>query len=555
MGSTTSLLGAAALCLLPLGTSGAGAPPCAGVAPTGSTSLTAVRVAQFLPNDPLGVTAPAGDAERLFIVERTGTIRVRHRGAATTAWTTFLDISARVNSETGGEMGLLGMAFAPDYADSGHFYVNYTEGPQDFTGPWFTVVARFSVSEADPDLADPDSEVRILRFLQPQGNHNGGQLLFGPDGFLWIPTGDGGAGNDEGPGHAACGNGQSLATPLGKILRVDVTGGAGSAPDCGLVGLPGPGNYTVPTDNPFADGVGGTACDEIWGLGLRNPWRNAFDAATGDLYVADVGQACWEEINVVAAADAAGVNFGWRQMEGGHCHNPSAVGSCDPPGQACGLSPACGSPALTPPVHEYCQNVGACPGAEGCAVTGGVVYRGCLMPNLAGTYFYGDFCAGFVRSFRMANGVPAEHTDWTPDLAPDGSLAFGLVSFGEDAQGEIYIVSMAGDVFKVLPALVDVEVSGPGSAQPLALSPDVWTWEDLHRATEHDVAFYRVYRGVPGDNYQCVHTTPEPRWEAGADPAVPETGQLFAYVVTAVGPDGVESSPGTSGFFDNTVCP
>jgi len=552
MRTARGLGGAAALTVGLLGAGpGQAMPDCSGVAPTPSTSLTAVQVAGGLPWGQVWVTAPTGDTGRLFMVELSGIVRVRHRGAPLTGWSTFLNISDKVNSFTG-ELGLLGLAFAPDYATSGHFFVNYTEGPLDEIGPWYTVVARYTVSESDPDVADPASEVRILRFLQPQSNHNGGQLLFGPDGNLWIPTGDGGGGSDSGPGHDVCGNGQSTTTPLGKILRIDVTGSGGTSPDCGLVGLPSPGNYRIPEDNPLTDGGGGTVCDEVWGLGLRNPWRNDFDEATGDLYVADVGQNCWEEVTVVPSATAGGVNFGWRAMEGTHCYAPP---SCDPPALSCGLTPACGSAALTLPVHEYCHSIAGCEGPQGCAITGGAVYRGCLMPNLAGTYFYGDLCSGFVRSFRMVDGAATDHTDWSAAVEVSAYLPGRLASFGEDAQGEVYIVAITGEIYKLLPPLSDVETSGAGSSSPLLVSPAGMSWENLHAATEHEIAFYRVYRGTPGGDYACIHTSLVPGWSAGGDPTQPESGEVFAYIVTAVGLGGVESSPGTAGFFDNSVCP
>ena len=534
---------------------GQASPECVGVAPTGSTSLTAVRVADSLPNGPLWVTAPPGDTKRLFIVERSGTVRVRHRGGGLTSWTTFLDISDIVNSESDGEMGLLGLAFAPDFATSGQFFVNYTEGPAGFVGPWFTVVARYEVSAGNPDAADAASEVRFLRFLQPQSNHNGGQLLFGPDGNLWIPTGDGGGGNDAGTGHAACGNAQSTGTLLGKVLRIDVAGSGGMAPDCGLDGLPSPGHYRIPPGNPMVDGAGGAACDEIWAIGLRNPWRNDFDDATGDLYIADVGQNCWEEVSVVSSATAAGANFGWRKMEGSHCLNRNMLGNCDPPGESCGLTPACGAAALTLPVHDYCHPEAGCEGPQGCAITGGAVYRGCLMPNLAGTYFYGDLCSGFVRSFRMVDGAATDHTDWSSAVEATADLPGRLASFGEDAQGEVYIVAITGEIYKLLPPLSDVETSGAGSASPLLVSDAGMTWENLRLATEHEVAFYRIYRGTPGDSYTCIHTSPVPSWSAGADPDQPTSGEVFAYIVTAVGPGGPESATGTSGFFDSSTCP
>ncbi|HYS77742.1 MAG TPA: PQQ-dependent sugar dehydrogenase, partial [Candidatus Dormibacteraeota bacterium] len=306
--------GLAAAGLLPVAPRAAAAANCAGVTPAANSSLGSVPVVTGLPGRPLFVASPPGDRDRLFVVEQNGFIRIKKRGDPPGTFSTFLDISARVQAApTLDEMGLLGMAFDPDYAASGLFYVDYTEGP--LNGPWFTVVARYAVSVSDPGVADPNSEERLLRFQQPQSNHNGGELQFGPDGYLYISTGDGGGAGDL---HGTCGNGQSRGTLLGKLLRVDVRGVAPASlpPDCGGATAV----YRVPADNPFAHGLGGD-CDEIWAYGLRNPWRSSFDAANGDLYIADVGQNCWEEIDYVPGGDRGGENYGWRMMEGNHCYN------------------------------------------------------------------------------------------------------------------------------------------------------------------------------------------------------------------------------------------
>jgi hypothetical protein len=503
---------------------------CAGVAPVSNTALKTVPVATGLTGRPLYVTAPPGDVGRIFVLEQSGLVRIKKRGDPPAAISTFLDIRDRVQASTSlNEMGLLGLAFDPDYASNGLFYVNYTEGP--VPGPWFTVVARYSVSAGDPDVADPDSEERLLRFGQPQTNHNGGQVLFGPDGYLYVATGDGGGANDA---HGICGNGQNLANLLGKILRLDVRSSApaGLAPDCGGATA----GYRVPSDNPFAGGAGGP-CDEIWSYGLRNPWRSAFDPANGDLYVADVGQNCWEEVNYVAGSGPGGENYGWRQMEGSNCFNPALPLNCDPPAAACSGSPPCKDPGLTDPVLAYSHLGGAC------SVTGGFVYRGCLMPGFAGTYFYGDFCDGFVKSFRIAGGSITEEMDWSDQVDPGGTLANRLSSFGLDAQGEIYITDRDGSVLRILPPFTDLEVSGDGAGVPLLLDPAEWTWEDLEASTMHPVSHYRIYRGQPSGPFSCVFTTPVPRW-IGGDPEVPAEGALFAYLVTAVSPAGEESRDG-----------
>jgi len=502
---------------------------CSGVTPAANTALKSIAVVTGLTGRPLFIASPPGDRDRLFIVEQNGFIRVKKRGDAPATFSTFLDISARVQATPSlDEMGLLGMAFDPGYATNGIFYVNYTEGP--LNGPWFTVVARYVVSVSDPDVADPNSEERLLRFQQPQSNHNGGELQFGPDGYLYISTGDGGGAGDV---HGTCGNGQSTTTLLGKLLRVDVRGVAPTSlpPDCGGATAA----YRVPADNPLAGGIGGN-CDEIWTFGLRNPWRSSFDAANGDLYIGDVGQNCWEELDYAPGGDHGGENYGWRMMEGNHCYNNSTPSRCDPTPVTCSGVPPCMDPSFTDPVAEYDHGAG-------CAITGGYVYRGCLMPGFTGTYFYGDYCSAFIRSLKMSGGVAINPGDWTTQLDPGHALTNSLTSFGVDDQGEIYIANRQGSVLRIMPPFTDLEVSGRGTASPFLLSQSGWSWEDLAFASMHPVGFYRVYRGVPGGTFQCVFTTPVPRW-AGGDPATPATGTLFAYVVTAVSPDGEESLDG-----------
>ena len=500
---------------------------CTGVTPASNTTLMSVPVVTGLSKRPLFVASPPGDTRRLFVVEQGGFIRIKRRGDPPGAFSTFLDISARVQAApTLDEMGLLGFAFDPDYGANGAFYVNYTEGP--VTGPWFTVVARYLAS-GDPDVADPNSEERILRIGQPESNHNGGMLTFGPDGYLYIFTGDGGGGGDQ---HGTCGNGQSRTTLLGKLLRIDVRGTApvSRPPDCGGAA----GTYMIPADNPFAAGPGGD-CDEIWAYGLRNPWRPAFDPGTGDLYIADVGQNCWEEINYASSLSLGGENYGWRMMEATHCYNIGQPG-CNPPPATCSGVPPCQDPSFTDPIAEYGHGIG-------CSITGGFVYRGCLMPNLAGVYFYGDYCAGFIKSLRVVGGAATDPRDWTAQLNPGQTLTNSLTSFGVDEEGEPYIVDRKGTVSRILPPMADLEVAGRNTTAPLLLSSATWTWEDLAYDTMAPVSQYRVYRGTPGGTFTCIFTTPTPQW-AGGDPASPGTGQLFAYVVTAVGPSGQETKGG-----------
>ena len=338
---------------------------------------------------PTYLTSPPGDA-RLFILEKAGAIRVIKDGAVLDA--PFLDLTSKVMSD-GGEQGLLGLVFAPDYPSSGRFIVHYN----DLAGN--TRISAFHVS-ADPNRADPASESVVLAVEQPGVAHKGGQIRFGPDGFLYIGLGDG-SDSDQG-------RGQSLADLLGSILRIDVSSGS---------------PYTVPPDNPFVATAG--ARPEIWSYGLRNPWRFSFDPANGDLYIGDVGESHWEEVDYASAANGAGrgVNYGWSVMEGLHCVR----------------SQGCDQTGLTLPVLEYDHS-------EGCAVTGGYVYRGTALPALQGNYFYADYCPGRVRSLRMEAGVATNQTDW-PGLVPGGRVT----SFGVDAAGELYLVTEQGGVFKIVP--------------------------------------------------------------------------------------------------------
>jgi glucose/arabinose dehydrogenase len=512
---------------------------CAGVSPTANTTLSGVAVATGLVQ-PLYVTSPPGDTGRIFIVERAGRIRIHKRGQPATTLTTFLDITSKVASSPSSEMGLLSVAFDPSYSSTGLFWVDYTE---TVSGQIYTVVARYAVGGANPDAADPASEMRVLRFLQAGSSHNGGLLTFGPDGFLYVFSGDGG-----GDLNTTCGTSQDRTLLLGKILRIDVRGvdPAATAPDCGLAGA----TYGVPSTNPFRDGPGTGMCDEIWSYGFRNPWRASFDAGNGDLYIADVGQSCWEEIDWVPAGAGGGQNLGWRVMEGGHCYNPNQSGTCDPAGFICGGVPACNDPSLTQPVYQYDHSQGAC------AITGGYVYRGCRMTGFHGTYFFGDYCAGFVKTLTMAGGALTGPQDVTSQVDPGGTLSGALSSFGVDAQGEEYAVSLNGSVRKIVPPFADLEVSATGAAAPFLLSKTGdWTWEDLFLASEEPVSFYRVYRGAPGGAYNCIFKATTPKWALGGDAASPGPGQLFAYVVTAVNASGAESRTGASGTFNGSTCP
>ena len=342
--------------------------PCLGIAPSPSVTLKSVAVVTGLVNRPLFVTSAPGDTNRLFVVQQDGYIMIKKRGAATNSATTFLDIHAKV-SATGSEMGLLGLAFDPDYATTRFLYVNYTESVASVL---FTVVARYQASPTNPDIALA-TETRILRFQQPETNHNGGQLQFGPDGYLYVSTGDGGGSGDQ---HGLCGNGQNSGVLLGKILRIDVRSlPGGVVPECGGTGS----LYRVPSSNPF---VGRTGSDEIWALGLRNPWRFSFDALTGELYVADVGQGCWGEVGI-APSGTAGANYGWRENKGTHCfHN--ARGDCDNARPTTGCSKSCNDPPSRDPSWSTRTRAGPArsPGAASIVDAG---CRTCGAPTFAAT--------------------------------------------------------------------------------------------------------------------------------------------------------------------------
>ncbi len=336
---------------------------------------------------PLGLASPKDDAERLFILEQEGLIRLVQKGELLSQ--PFLDIRGRVGSRAP-EQGLLGLAFHPRYRENGYFYINYTDKNGD------TVIARYTTSTNDPNLADPNSEKRLLFIPQPYANHNGGEVTFGPEGYLYLGLGDGGSGGDP------QGNAQSTRTLLGKILRIDVERGD---------------PYAIPPDNPFAQGSG---LAEIWAYGLRNPWRFSFDRLTGDLYIGDVGQNRWEEIDFLPGGTPGGANFGWNYREGKHRFEgnpPAGIGLIDP-------------------VVEYDHT-------QGCSVTGGVVYRGQALPEWQGVYLYGDYCSGKI---------------WGLLHLPDGSWQNALLfesgyrisSFGEDQAGEVYVLDhSAGVVYRL----------------------------------------------------------------------------------------------------------
>ncbi|MBD1912742.1 MULTISPECIES: PQQ-dependent sugar dehydrogenase [unclassified Leptolyngbya] len=366
--------------------------------------ISSDRIASGL-EQPLYVTSPPGDSQRLFIVERTGSIKILNLQTGTVLPTPFLTISNSELLEDGGEQGLLGLSFHPNFAQNGKFYVNYTSPGGGAAGQ--TKIVEYTVQDGNANLADPNSARTILTIDQPYANHNGGWLGFGPDGYLYIATGDGGSGGD--PDDNAQDTTNNL---LGKILRLNVNRDA-FATDPNR-------NYAIPADNPF---VGRAGDDEIWAYGLRNPWRPSFDRLTGALYIADVGQGQREEINV-QPANVGGRNYGWDLFEGTEPYEP-------------GTAPS----NLVAPIYEYSHSVGE-------SITGGYVYRGPVV-DLSGTYFFGDFVSSRIWSFRYRNGRVTQFRDRTSQLTPDAGSIDNIASFGEDAAGNLYIVDLDGEIFRL----------------------------------------------------------------------------------------------------------
>lgn len=332
--------------------------------------------------------AHSGD-RRLFIVGQSGIIKIVTFGGQIQPLP-FLDITTKVLLS--GEMGLLGLAFHPQYKQNGYFYVNYIDKSQN------TVIARYQVSQTDSTVADANSGTILLTFAQPYTNHNGGDLNFGTDGYLYISSGDGGSGGDP------LDMGQNKTTLLGKILRIDIDS---TFP------------YAIPAGNPFVDGTGGNA-DEIWSLGLRNPWKFSFDKQNGDMWIADVGQNAYEEINLEPSGGAGGINYGWRCYEGNHAYN---IANCLP------------IASYTFPIYEYAHS-------EGCSITGGYVYRGNSFPLLQGRYLYADFCNGKIWSLKK------DGANWVNELLfQDAAARFS--TFGENKDGELFIGDINGKLYQI----------------------------------------------------------------------------------------------------------
>ena len=428
----------------------------AGAHGQGNDVLTGVRFERVFAgipfDDPVFITHPGDGSDWLFIVEQRGVIVAVSESTPGEA-ATFLDISDRVN-RGGSEEGLLGLAFDPAFAENGRFFVYYSAA-----GPRRSVLSRF---ERLGDGANPDSELVILEIEQPYRNHNGGMIAFGPDGHLYVALGDGGSADDP------QGNGQDPSTLLGSVLRIDVR----NASEAQL--------YVAPPDNPFASD--GRGRPEVWAYGLRNPWRFSFDRETGELWAGDVGQNQFEEIDVVRA----GANYGWNTMEGAHCFERSV---CDQSG-------------LTLPVAEYSH-------AQGCSVTGGYVYRGSAVPSLAGWYVYGDFCTGRIWA------VPADGQQGLEgvEIADSG---FSVSSFGEDANGELYVIDYGGSVYRATGVADATATAEPPRPSPLPTASPA----------------------SPQDPTRGATPTPARPTPTAAPSSTPATGGRYAYAPLAASDEG-----------------
>jgi hypothetical protein len=383
--------------------------------PRAADAVESMRIATGLAR-PIFLTSPPGDP-RLFVVGQDGIVTVHEASGALIG--TFINLDALISST--GERGLHSIAFPPDYATSQIFYASFTNNSGD------THVSRFQL--IDENTGDPTTEELLLFIDQPNSNHNGGRMLFGDDGMLYFASGDGGGANDTNN------NAQNLNVLLGKLIRIDVSGGVGTT-------------YSVPSDNPF---VGQAGLDEIWAYGLRNPWGFAMDPATHDFYIADVGQELWEEVSVQPASSAGGENYGWRRMEGKNCFNPATN---------------CNDGTLTLPVHEYSSG----PGTVECSVTGGYVYRGPIA-EIDGHYFFADWCSEKIWSFRWdgTDGI-VDHTVRTAELVPPAGTIDEIGGFGQDSAGNVYLLDRGnstndGELFKIVDS--SVVVDGPSPAVPM----------------------------------------------------------------------------------------
>lgn len=475
-------------------TGGAGGPPTVSPTPPAATLKLAPVVS--------GLTQPvdiqnAGD-ERLFVVEKAGHIRIVQNSALLS--TDFIDLTDRVTAGGGNaETGLLGLAFHPNYGVNGYFYVNYTTNKPAGT-PLRTRISRFSVNTGNANVANPSSELILMEYNQPFGNHNGGQLQFGPDGYLYVSSGDGG---DAGDPQA---NGQKMTTPLGKILRIDVDGSGGSGPDCSTAASA---NYRIPADNPFADGEGGN-CDEIWATGLRNPWRFSFDRLTGDMWIGDVGQGRFEEIDFAPASSSGGENYGWRCYEGNTAYNTSDCG----------------------PASSYDAPILAFDRSQGdCSVTAGYVYRGNAFPALNGHFFYSDFCNSNIRSI---SGAPDNVVVTSWSYAAPGNNS-SPASFGQDQNGELYVAYLTGAIYRIeSPTVVNTPTPTNTSASTNTPAPtDTPMATSTPTLTNTPAA---TNTPVPTNTPTATHTATQAPPTPTQTPTATPTGALLRVGSTAVAP-------------------
>jgi glucose/arabinose dehydrogenase len=394
-------------------------------------------------NQPLLITNASDGSGRLFIIQRPGQILIYKNGALLP--TPFLNIQSIVNS-SGGEQGLLALAFHPNYETNGRFYTLHTDQNRSI------VLSVFTRSGANPDQADPNSRVTLLTIPKLYTNHNGGTLAFGPDGYLYWSTGDGGSAGD--PDN----NAQNLNSLLGKILRLDVSAAS---------------SYSIPVFNPFYYNPNPSVRKEIWAYGLRNPWRFSFDRLTGDIYIGDVGQSKREEIDFQPASSPGGENYGWRLMEGSLCYNPAT---------------GCNQSGKVFPVAEYDHTLG-------CSITGGHVYRGAKYPQMNGYYFYGDFCSGMV--YTLHNESP---NGWRSLLAADTS--YTVSSFGEDEQGELYMADYsAGKIYRVIYMLPPAKATLVSPSGAITNTQPTFSWNEVRSNSQNDAAtWYYLWINGPSGN-------------------------------------------------------
>ncbi|MDP2302470.1 MAG: PQQ-dependent sugar dehydrogenase [Ignavibacteria bacterium] len=433
------------------------------------TAQTTIQVAfpNLTFNQPVDIQHAGDNSDRLFVVSQSGTISVFQNDPNVTSAKVFLNITDIVVS--GGERGLLGLAFHPDYENNGYFYINYTGG-----SPLKTFVSRFQVS-TNPDSAIKSSELVLISFTQPYTNHNGGQVSFGPDGYLYIATGDGGSGGDPQS------NGQNKSVLLGKILRIDVNGTSGSN------------NYSIPADNPFANNLSGWR-EEIFAYGLRNPWRFSFDPVTNWNWCADVGQNVWEEINIIQN----GKNYGWKIMEGAHCYSPST--GCDTSG-------------LTFPIFEYAHN-----SAGGYSVTGGFVYRGPNVPQLYGKYIYADYVSQKIW------GLTYDGVNQAVNELLINSAGIGISSFGVDQYNELFICALSnGKIYKFTPTAQIISPTALRIVSNLASSVTL-QWID----NSNNESGFVIERKIVGQNeYTSIDSTLANINEYEDTSVSPETNYIY----------------------------